>query len=179
MEIKFRRRVSEKIMSYEIIENMILLLNDLIIRSKSISVRKFCAEADRSNVSSIMKIILNDFHGTLITMTSSEVVHGYDIVYHIQLSCESRFSYVIFNLHVFVSDEDLVIPSISRIFKSALWSEREIAEKTGINFIGHLDPRNLTLPEHWEKIDTFSSKSKSEDRINIKPIITESDNEIF
>lgn len=39
------------------------------------------------------------------------------------------------------------IPSVSDIFRTAEWHEREAAEMFGITFTGHPDPRRLLLPD--------------------------------
>ena len=42
---------------------------------------------------------------------------------------------------------DLTIPSITEIYPTANWHEREAAEMVGLKFQGHPDPRNLLLEE--------------------------------
>lgn len=42
-----------------------------------------------------------------------------------------------------------VIDSISKVFKSAEWEEREAYDMFGIKFDGHPDLRRLLLPEDW------------------------------
>jgi len=39
------------------------------------------------------------------------------------------------------------VPTLSDIFPSALWLEREVSEFFGVSFKGHPDPRPLILPE--------------------------------
>ncbi len=40
--------------------------------------------------------------------------------------------------------------SVTSVWKSANWHERETAELYGIRFIGHPDPRYLLLPATWQ-----------------------------
>lgn len=40
--------------------------------------------------------------------------------------------------------------SVSSVWKTATWHERETAELYGIRFVGHPDPRNLLLPATWK-----------------------------
>jgi NADH-quinone oxidoreductase subunit C len=60
------------------------------------------------------------------------------------------------NLHVFVQKEltdKQEVPdfeSVSDIWKSANWHERETAELFGVHFKGHPDLRKLLLPANWE-----------------------------
>ena len=45
------------------------------------------------------------------------------------------------------NSNDLTIPSITNIYPTANWHEREAAEMVGLKFQGHPDPRNLLLEE--------------------------------
>lgn len=41
------------------------------------------------------------------------------------------------------------IPTVSAVYRTAQWHERECAEMYGITFVGHPDPRNILLPDDW------------------------------
>lgn len=49
-----------------------------------------------------------------------------------------------------VSEEDLDIPTMSELWKAALWLEREAFEMFGFNFVGHPDLRRLLLPDVFD-----------------------------
>ena len=52
-------------------------------------------------------------------------------------------------IQVSVSDgEDM--PSLSEIWKTANWHEREAYDMMGVNFTGHPDLKRILLPEDWE-----------------------------
>lgn len=53
-------------------------------------------------------------------------------------------------VHVRLSREEPVLPTVSDVFPAANWKEREASELFGITFQGHPDPRKLLLPEDWE-----------------------------
>lgn len=53
-------------------------------------------------------------------------------------------------LKVKLPRENPEVDSVSDIWRSANWHEREAAEMVGIKFIGHPDPRRLLLPADWE-----------------------------
>jgi NADH-quinone oxidoreductase subunit C len=59
-----------------------------------------------------------------------------------------------FNHHLMVkvilSRENSEVDSVSDIWRTANWHERETSEMFGIKFIGHPDPRKLLLPADWE-----------------------------
>ena len=66
----------------------------------------------------------------------------FDVVYHfLNLTSQERL-----RLKVRVADQESV-PSLTGIFKSADWAEREVADMFGIPFDGHPDPRRLLM---WE-----------------------------
>ena len=54
------------------------------------------------------------------------------------------------NLHVPVAQNDPVCPSISGLFRGALWQERECHEMFGVDFEGHPGLSNLYLPEDFD-----------------------------
>jgi NADH-quinone oxidoreductase subunit C/D len=48
-----------------------------------------------------------------------------------------------------LSDRDVTIPSITSIWKSANWYEREVYDMFGINFTGHPRLTRILMPETW------------------------------
>ena len=51
---------------------------------------------------------------------------------------------------VFVNDEDLTIPSITHIYPSANFYEREAYDMFGIVFEDHPDLTRILMPDDWE-----------------------------
>jgi NADH-quinone oxidoreductase subunit C len=54
------------------------------------------------------------------------------------------------NVHVPVDAADARCPSISAVYRGALWQERECHEMFGVEFEGHPGLTNLYLPEDFE-----------------------------
>jgi NADH-quinone oxidoreductase subunit C len=53
-------------------------------------------------------------------------------------------------LKVRLEETDASIPTLTGVWPSSAWYERETRELYGIQFDGHPDPRPLLLPEDWE-----------------------------
>jgi NADH-quinone oxidoreductase subunit C len=53
-------------------------------------------------------------------------------------------------LRVFVPDGDERVPSVSGVWTTANWHEREVYDFFGIVFDGHPDLRRILMPDDWE-----------------------------
>jgi NADH-quinone oxidoreductase subunit C len=72
----------------------------------------------------------------------------FDVVYHL-LSLETR---AVIRLKTHVGqpgEEHPTVPTISNIWPTADWYEREVYDLFGINFTGHPDLRRIMMPDDW------------------------------
>jgi NADH-quinone oxidoreductase subunit C len=53
-------------------------------------------------------------------------------------------------MKVLVPGNDLRLPTVSDVWASANWGEREVYDLFGIEFDGHPDLRRILMPEDWE-----------------------------
>ena len=103
-------------------------------------------------------IVLSD--KKLIKKAALEIKKKFDILFMlVVVDYKPRFelNYVfssysskdILTLRVNIDEKDYSIDSISKIFDSANWEEREAYDLFGIKFNGHPDLRRILLPEDW------------------------------
>jgi NADH-quinone oxidoreductase subunit C len=70
----------------------------------------------------------------------------FQVVYHL-FSLKNKFR---LRLKVFVDEGDLKVPTVSTVWSTANWHEREAYDMFGIIFEGHPDLRRLYMPEEFE-----------------------------
>ncbi len=90
--------------------------------------------------------ILNEMECYLESMAALDFQDTFEIVYH--LNCfepRSRFALRVLCGH------DEAVPTVSDIFKTAMWQEREVHEFFGIRFADNPDLRPLLLPEDTDE----------------------------
>ena len=118
---------------------------------------KAVSQAQSSNDNETL-IVLSD--KKLIKKATLEIKKKFDILFMlVVVDYKPRFelNYVfssysskdILTLRVNIDEKDYSIDSISKIFDSANWEEREAYDLFGINFSGHPDLRRILLPEDW------------------------------
>jgi NADH-quinone oxidoreductase subunit C len=53
-------------------------------------------------------------------------------------------------LKVVLSEEDTHVPTVTGVWRTANWHERETFDMFGVIFDGHPDLRRILLPEEWQ-----------------------------
>jgi NADH-quinone oxidoreductase subunit C len=72
-----------------------------------------------------------------------------EVVYHL-FSYKTNVSVILKVLLRKAIPDGLKVPSVSEVWPSANWMEREIFDLLGINFPGHPNLKRIMLPDDWE-----------------------------
>jgi len=70
----------------------------------------------------------------------------YEVVYNLY-SLKNKYR---FRLKVRVDESELRVPTVSGVWRTAEWAERETYDMFGITFDGHPDMRRIYMPEGFE-----------------------------
>ncbi len=70
----------------------------------------------------------------------------FEVNYH--LFSTSKFHRV--RLKVLVGEEDARVPTVTGVWRTANWHERETFDMFGVRFEGHPDLRRILLPDDWQ-----------------------------
>lgn len=92
-------------------------------------------------------------------------ISGTDYIDYIELD---YFFYSITNSKKLILKTQIVnemIDSITTIFKSADWFEREIFDLLGINFLNHPDLKRILLPNSWQGYPLRKNYKNNDERL--------------
>lgn len=70
----------------------------------------------------------------------------FEVNYH--LFSTTRFHRL--RLKVVVNEEDASVPTVTGVWRTANWHERETFDMFGVRFAGHPDLRRILLPDDWQ-----------------------------
>ncbi len=70
----------------------------------------------------------------------------FEVNYHLF----STTKYHRLRLKVLLSEEELHVPTVTSVWRTANWHERETYDLFGVIFDGHPDLRRILLPEDWQ-----------------------------
>ncbi len=84
---------------------------------------------------------------SLMCLSGIETVEELQTVYHLYSNLHDHKV----TLRVGGSkEEELIVPTVSHIWPTAEWHERESFDFYGIKYKDHPDPRRILLPDDWE-----------------------------
>ncbi len=106
-------------------------------------------ELNPDNLVSACKILKEntetDFN-FLVLLGSLELKSSFQTIYNLQ----SLKTKKLLRIKVNVSKEDPTIPSVSGVWSTADWYEREAYDMMGIKFSGHPNLKRILNPDNWE-----------------------------
>lgn len=70
----------------------------------------------------------------------------FEVIYHLRNLTEAWF----LRLVVLVDEKDLAVDTVSSVWKTANWEEREVFDMYGIKFNHHPDLRRMYMPQDFE-----------------------------
>jgi NADH-quinone oxidoreductase subunit C len=70
----------------------------------------------------------------------------FEVNYHLF----STTKYHRLRLKVLLNDDDTHVPTVTGVWRTANWHERETFDLMGVHFDGHPDLRRILLPDDWE-----------------------------
>lgn len=82
---------------------------------------------------------------SLMCLSGLDLGEELQVVYHL-FSIEHRHKMTI---KVHVPKEDPKVPTVSKVWPTANWHEREAYDLIGVVFEGHEDLRRILLPDDW------------------------------
>lgn len=115
---------------------------DIIQESKGKDGRKII-QVSVENLIPLMKEMRSNGFDHLSLITAVDRKDSIDVVYH--LHSMDRNEYVV----VKVNTKNYIVPSVTGIWPSANWDEREEYDLVGVKFEGHPNLKRLFLPESW------------------------------
>lgn len=93
----------------------------------------------------ICEKLRSDGFDCLSSLTGTDRGENFEIVYHL-FSYSKKESAV---HRETVSKESPSVPSVSKIWPSADWMEREVFDLLGVSFEGHPNLKRIMLPDDW------------------------------
>ena len=101
---------------------------------------------DKSDLKEVAKILYKDMGMRLSIVTGIDNETNFELLYHFGLDKTGE----LFNVRVFIYDRNNPeIDSLTDMFKSTDWIEREINEMLGVKFLGHPNLKHLLLDHDW------------------------------
>ena len=106
----------------------------------------------KSEIVEVSKILKNDSELSFIHCEDVTAIdwakrkNRFTVVYHL-FSLKNKFRLVV---KVDVDESDCTVDTVSSVWRSANWNEREVYDMYGIKFNNHPDLRRMYMPEEFE-----------------------------
>ena len=98
----------------------------------------------RDHLLELMKDLKDQGYDHLTLISSVDFRDRIELIYHLEKSSDN-FSIIV----VKTETKDTHIPSVTPLWESANWDEREQYDMMGVIFDGHPDLKRILLPEGW------------------------------
>lgn len=107
--------------------------------------RRYYITIPKEKIRDITNFLYKEKGLRLSIATGIDTREGFEIIYHFSYDPAGTY----FNIKVLIPKDDPTIQSLTPIFDSSNWIEREIHELLGINFEGHPNLIPLLTAEDW------------------------------
>ena len=100
----------------------------------------------------IAEMLKNEFDARLVTISVNDFgFKGFEVLYHYAFDYKDKVftKNLTLTVKTLIPRENPEIDSITSIYYSAVYAEREMSELNGITFKGLIDPRHFVLPYEW------------------------------
>ena len=133
-------------------------LKDSLILVEITSDNRVKVQVSAENLVELMQFVANELNfPSLESVAGVDWETHFEVVYHVDRWDGDP---TVIQVHVKLEDRDNPeIPSLTSIWASADWHEREVFDLYGINITNHPNLKRILLPEEW---DEFEHKHISE-----------------
>jgi NADH-quinone oxidoreductase subunit C len=100
---------------------------------------------DRDRIVEVCTLLLSDRSGVDF-LNAAPPEDRFLVAYHLTSMARN----VRLRLRVFVPEGDERVPTVTGVWPTANWHEREVYDFFGIRFDGHPDLRRILMPDDWE-----------------------------
>ncbi|MHA2202292.1 MAG: NADH-quinone oxidoreductase subunit C [Candidatus Hodarchaeales archaeon] len=123
-----------------------------LISSKIMDINRIRLEVKVDDLVQVMQFLCSELNFTsLESISGVDYESFFDVVYHIDRWDGDA---TVIQVHVKIEDrENPVVPSITSIWGSANWHERELFDLFGIKVENHPNLKRLLLPEEWDEYE--------------------------
>jgi NADH-quinone oxidoreductase subunit C len=135
---EMRERFGDKVRNVVVVDRRIIKVE--VERSVVVAAARFLKERGFDHVKGVTGV-------DLIALTKPE--NAIEVIYHAGSYADEELKGTVLSLSVKLPRDDPEMPSLTQVWRSAEYHERETFEMLGVRFVGHPDLRRLLLPEWY------------------------------